>query len=82
MRPCDRVRAALGDAVVATGIHFAIPSHEQSAYRYLGIRPDDLPVTHRLCKRILSLPMFPQLTRAQAESVVKAGWPALVAGCR
>jgi dTDP-4-amino-4,6-dideoxygalactose transaminase len=77
----DGVRAALRAAGVASGIHYPIPSHEQPAYRHLGIRPDDLPVTHRLCRRILSLPMFPQLTRAQAESVVKAGWPAAVVTC-
>jgi dTDP-4-amino-4,6-dideoxygalactose transaminase len=78
----DGIRAALREAGIATAVHFPIPSHEQPAYRHLGMRPDDLPVTHLLCRQILSLPMFPQLTRAQAECVVKAGWPALVAGCR
>jgi len=75
----DRVRAALRVAGVATGIHYPIPSHEQPAYHYLGFRPDDLPVTHRLCKRILSLPMFPQVARGQVERVVESGWPAATA---
>ncbi len=67
----DAMRAALTQAGIATGIHHPIPCHEQPAYRFLNIRPDDLPFTHRLGKRILSLPMFPQLTRAQVERIVE-----------
>ena len=74
----ERVRATLREAGIETGIHYPIPAHEQPAYRHLGIRPDDLPVTHRVSKMILSLPMFPQLTREQAERVVEAGWPSTV----
>jgi hypothetical protein len=39
------------------------PIHEQPAYRYLGLSPMVLRATHALCQRILSLPMFPGITR-------------------
>jgi dTDP-4-amino-4,6-dideoxygalactose transaminase len=37
----------------------------------LGYKPGDLPVTERLAKRILSLPMFPELTDEQIDEVIK-----------
>lgn len=66
----DRVQAALKRSSVETGIHYPIPLHEQPAYRRLGHPPDDFPVSHRLGPRILSLPMYPELTREQVEYVV------------
>jgi dTDP-4-amino-4,6-dideoxygalactose transaminase len=66
----DAVQAALKRDGVETGIHYPIPLHEQPAYTRLGHRPDDFPVSHRLGPAILSLPIFPELTRAQAEYVV------------
>ena len=54
---------------VGAGIHYPIPMHEQPAYEFLGLAPHDLPVTHELCKRILSLPIHPGMTRAQVQRV-------------
>ncbi len=68
----DRIRTALREAGIATGVHYPIPVHEQPVYRHLAPGPDSLPVTHDLCKRILSLPMYPQITRAQVERVVES----------
>jgi len=66
----DEVQAALKAAGVETGIHYPIPLHEQPAYAHLGYKPEDLPVTHALAPRILSLPMYPELTDEQIHSVV------------
>ncbi len=57
--------ALLEEHGISCGIHYPTPVHEQPAYRYLGYAPDDLPITHRICGRILSLPMYPELTGAQ-----------------
>ena len=66
----DRVRAALKADGIETGIHYPIPLHEQPAYKRLGHKPQDFPVSHSLGSKILSLPMFPELTRSQIEFVV------------
>ena len=50
---------------VGTGIHYPVPLHVQQAYRGLGYRNGDLPVTERVSAEILSLPMYPQLTEKQ-----------------
>jgi dTDP-4-amino-4,6-dideoxygalactose transaminase len=75
----DRVRAVLRQAGVETGIHYPIPLHEQPAYKHLGYKPEDFPVSHHLGPRILSLPMFPEMTPSQIEYVaanLKAALPA------
>src|SRR5882724_4070805 len=59
----EKLQADLAAANVGTGIHYPIPLHQQKAYAHLGYRPGDLPVTERVTPEILSLPMFPQLTR-------------------
>ena len=66
----DRIRAALNAAGVGAGVHYPLPLHEQPAYVHLGYRPEDLPVTSATARRVLSLPMYPELTRTQVERVV------------
>lgn len=55
-----------------TGLHYPVPLHLQKAYSSLGYSSGDLPVTEKVCERILSLPMFPGLTKEQQERVVEA----------
>lgn len=68
----DAVRKSLSEQGIATGIHYPIPVHDQPAYRKFATGRDALPVTSALCKRILSLPIYPELTRTQAERVAAA----------
>jgi dTDP-4-amino-4,6-dideoxygalactose transaminase len=55
----------LKDAGIGTGIHYPIPLHLQKAYESLGYQTGDFPVTERVAREIISLPMFPQLTADQ-----------------
>jgi dTDP-4-amino-4,6-dideoxygalactose transaminase len=57
----DELRKYLGDAGVATGLHYPIPLHLQKAYAGLGYAHGDFPVAERQAGRILSLPMYPEL---------------------
>lgn len=68
----DRVRSALGEAGVATGIHYPIPVHLQPAYSDLGYGVGDFPVSEAVAAETLSLPLFPELTRAQIEQVCRS----------
>jgi dTDP-4-amino-4,6-dideoxygalactose transaminase len=67
----DRVQAALKAEGIDTGIHYPIPLHQQPAYGGLGYLPEDFPVSAYLGPRLLSLPMFPELTPEQIETVVE-----------
>ncbi len=55
---------------IGTGIHYPIPLHLQKAYRWMRYQAGDFPITERIAKEIVSLPMFPQLTPEQRQRVV------------
>jgi dTDP-4-amino-4,6-dideoxygalactose transaminase len=57
---------------IGSGIHYPIPLHLQKAYRSLRYQAGDFPVTERVAREIVSLPMFPQLTAEQQGRVVEA----------
>jgi dTDP-4-amino-4,6-dideoxygalactose transaminase len=68
----DALQSHLNEHGIQTLIHYPIPAHLQKAYQYLGYKPGDLPVTERVTKRILSLPMYPELTNEQVDLVIDA----------
>ncbi len=57
--------AHLAKENIGTGIHYPVPLHLQKAYQSLNYGPGSFPVTEALAERIVSLPMFPQLTEEQ-----------------
>lgn len=65
----DQLRAYLQAAGVGCDVHYPEPTHLQPAYADLGYAPGSLPDTEILAGRILSLPMFPELNRAEVERV-------------
>ncbi|MGB8473915.1 MAG: DegT/DnrJ/EryC1/StrS family aminotransferase [Candidatus Acidiferrum sp.] len=65
----EALQSHLAKMGIATGIHYPIPLHQQKAYEHLGYKTGDFPVTERVAREILSLPMFPQLTHAQQDEV-------------
>jgi len=68
----DAVRAELASRGIETGVHYPIPCHLQEACRGLGYGPGSLPETERVADRILSLPVYPELTGEQREHVIAA----------
>lgn len=68
----DGLREALAAAGIGVGMHYPTPVHLQEAYRSLGHRVGAFPVAERVAAHTLSLPMFPELTRAQVAEVVAA----------
>lgn len=57
---------------IQTGIHYPIPVHLLPAYTDLGYQAGDFPHAERVATEVLSLPMFPELTEAQCETVAGA----------
>ena len=60
---------ALQEKGIQTGIHYPIPVHLLPAYSDLGYAAGDFPHAERAANEVLSLPMFPELTRSQCEEV-------------
>jgi dTDP-4-amino-4,6-dideoxygalactose transaminase len=65
----DRVRDALAEAGVATGLHYPLPLHLEPVLAGLGHRHGDFPVAEDWTSRGISLPMFAGITRAEIAAV-------------
>ncbi|HEV7751524.1 MAG TPA: DegT/DnrJ/EryC1/StrS family aminotransferase [Baekduia sp.] len=68
----DGLRAHLTSAGVGSEVHYPIPPHRSEAYARLGHRAGAFPIAERLASEVLSLPIGPQLQRAQATAVTDA----------
>jgi len=55
----------LADVAIGSGIHYPVPLHLQQAYSILGYTRGDFPVAEQKAARILSLPMYADLTHRQ-----------------
>jgi dTDP-4-amino-4,6-dideoxygalactose transaminase/acetyltransferase-like isoleucine patch superfamily enzyme len=66
----DRLQSYLKERGISTGVHYPIPLHLQPALQSLGYRRGDFPVAEGVASRVLSLPMFPELTDQQVERVI------------
>jgi dTDP-4-amino-4,6-dideoxygalactose transaminase len=67
----DGMMTHLNQAGIGTGIHYPIPLHLQKAYTALNYSRGDFPMAESASAKIISLPMFPQLTADQQASVAK-----------
>jgi dTDP-4-amino-4,6-dideoxygalactose transaminase len=66
----DAARAALAEVGIASAVHYPVPLHRQPALE--GLVGGDFPAAERLARDVLSLPVFPELSREQRNSVVAA----------
>jgi dTDP-4-amino-4,6-dideoxygalactose transaminase len=65
----DALRHQLTEAGIESGLHYPTPLHLQEAYRFLGYKLGDFPVTEKIKNRILSLPMYPGIQSEAVERV-------------
>jgi dTDP-4-amino-4,6-dideoxygalactose transaminase len=68
----DRFRRLLEEEGISTNIHYPTPIHLQPACAYLGYQRGSLPVTEAAAARIVSLPMYPELSERQIARVIEA----------
>ena len=58
----DAVQKFLGEQGVGSGVYYPIPLHLQECFSFLEYKVGDMPVSERISKKILSLPIFPELS--------------------
>ncbi len=68
----DKLRDVLGRQGIQTGTHYPIPVHLQAAHADLGYHAGDFPVAEQAAREVLSLPIFPEMTREQVQTVAAA----------
>jgi dTDP-4-amino-4,6-dideoxygalactose transaminase len=67
----DTLRERLESRGISASIHYPIPIHLQPAYKDLGYKRGEFPITEGLARRILSLPMYAELTSEQIDFVAQ-----------
>jgi dTDP-4-amino-4,6-dideoxygalactose transaminase len=76
----EGLKQFLAERGIETALHYPLPLHLQKAYASLAHHAGDFPATERAAGRILSLPMYPDLSEEQQERTARdisfflAGW--------
>ena len=65
----DKILEQLKKRGIHCGLHYPIPLHLQEAYASLNLKPTDFPISETAAKRILSLPMYPELEKQQIQYI-------------
>ena len=66
----EEFQQRLSDAGIETGIHYPIPPHLQKAYESAGFSRGRFPLTEKISKEIISLPMCPSQKQEQTNYVI------------
>ena len=66
----DELKTHLANRGVQSSVYYPLGIHLHDAYHYLGYTEGDFPVAERAQSRVLSLPMYPEITDAQIYTIV------------
>lgn len=68
----DRLIEYLDEKGIGTIIHYPVPPHLQECYKNLGYKEGDFPITEKLAKSVLSIPMYNGMTDEEQDYVINA----------
>jgi dTDP-4-amino-4,6-dideoxygalactose transaminase len=68
----DELQKYLNERKIGNAVYYPLPLHLQPCFAYLGYKEGACPEAERAAREVISLPVFPELTRAQADEVIDA----------
>jgi len=68
----DELMTYLNERRIKCGIHYPVPVHRHRTFKSLELESDTVPVADMLSQRVLSLPMFPEISNEQIDIVAEA----------
>lgn len=66
----DELKRYLESMNIPSMIYYPGPLHTQAAYRYLGYKENEFPVSAAICKEVLSLPIHPDIEQEQLDYII------------
>lgn len=66
----DELQAHLKGKGIGSAVYYPVPLHLQNCFSHLGYKPGRLPAAERAAREVLSLPIYPELSRAQQDYVI------------
>ena len=67
----DELKKYLDENMIPSMVYYPGPLHMQEAYRYLGYKESDFPVTNLLCREVLSLPIHTEMDEEQLDHITR-----------
>ena len=68
----DKFKEQLAAKGIGHSVYYPLPLHLQPCFAYLGYQQGAFPESEKAANEVVSLPIFPELTRAQLDEVVVA----------
>lgn len=66
----DKFQKYLEENGIANVIHYPIPPHLSEAYKYLGYKKGDFPMTEKYAETVLSLPLYNGMTKEELDYII------------
>ncbi|MEI6814477.1 MAG: DegT/DnrJ/EryC1/StrS family aminotransferase [bacterium] len=68
----DEIKVHLAARGIGHSVYYPLPLHLQPCFAYLGYREGSCPESEKAAQHVVSLPIYPELTRAQLDEVIAA----------
>jgi dTDP-4-amino-4,6-dideoxygalactose transaminase len=68
----DELQAFLTSRKIGSAVYYPLPLHLQPCFAYLGYKEGSCPEAERAAREVISIPVFPELTRSQLDEVADA----------
>ena len=66
----DDLQTKLQNLGIPTAVHYPMPLHVQECFKYLNLKEGDFPISEKVSKEIMSLPMNPYVSDEEIEFIV------------
>lgn len=78
----DEVAEHMDQAGISTGVHYPVPIHHTKAWKRLGLPSGSFPIAESAAKEMLSIPIYPHITRDQQDHVADVLKDAIAGGSK
>lgn len=68
----EKVQKALEEKKIGCVVYYPVPFHRQPCFAYLGHGENEFPISNQAAAQVLSIPIYPELTKVEQEEVIAA----------